>query len=37
VLDVHTREGEGTQSLFADLPNVVLTPHIGAMALESQR
>ncbi|MGH4008600.1 MAG: NAD(P)-dependent oxidoreductase [Pseudonocardiaceae bacterium] len=36
-LDVHEREGEGTQSPFADLPNVVLTPHIGAMALDSQR
>ncbi len=36
-LDVHEREGEGAQSPFADLPNVVLTPHIGAMALDSQR
>ena len=36
-LDVHEQEGEGTQSPFADLPNVVLTPHIGAMALDSQR
>lgn len=36
-LDVHELEGEGTQSPFADLPNVVLTPHIGAMALDSQR
>jgi D-3-phosphoglycerate dehydrogenase / 2-oxoglutarate reductase len=36
-LDVHEREGEGTQSPFADLPNVVLTPHIGAMASEAQR
>ena len=36
-LDVHEREGEGTQSPFAELPNVVLTPHIGAMALDSQR
>ncbi|MGH3944081.1 MAG: NAD(P)-dependent oxidoreductase, partial [Pseudonocardiaceae bacterium] len=36
-LDVHEREGEGTRSPFADLPNVVLTPHIGAMALDSQR
>ncbi|MDQ4102407.1 MAG: hypothetical protein M3186_01340, partial [Actinomycetota bacterium] len=35
--DVHEREGEGTRSPFADLPNVVLTPHIGAMALDSQR
>ncbi len=36
-LDVHEREGEGTLSPFAELPNVVLTPHIGAMALDSQR
>ncbi|MEP6665794.1 MAG: NAD(P)-dependent oxidoreductase [Nocardioidaceae bacterium] len=36
-LDVHEREGEGTVSPFAELPNVVLTPHIGAMALDSQR
>jgi D-3-phosphoglycerate dehydrogenase / 2-oxoglutarate reductase len=36
-LDVHEHEGEGTISPFAELPNVVLTPHIGAMALDSQR
>jgi phosphoglycerate dehydrogenase-like enzyme len=36
-LDVHEREGEGTISRFAELPNVVLTPHIGAMAVDSQR
>jgi D-3-phosphoglycerate dehydrogenase len=36
-LDVHEREGEGTTSPFSDLPNVVLTPHIGAMAADSQR
>jgi phosphoglycerate dehydrogenase-like enzyme len=36
-LDVHEREGEGTISPFAELDNVVLTPHIGAMALDSQR
>jgi D-3-phosphoglycerate dehydrogenase / 2-oxoglutarate reductase len=36
-LDVHAREGEGTISSLADLPNVVLTPHIGAMATDSQR
>ena len=35
-LDVHEREGEGVPPLAA-LPNVVLTPHIGAMAAESQR
>lgn len=36
-LDVHEKEGDGTSSPFAELPNVVLTPHIGAMALDSQR
>jgi D-3-phosphoglycerate dehydrogenase / 2-oxoglutarate reductase len=36
-LDVHEKEGEGTISPFSDLPNVVLTPHIGAMAGDSQR
>jgi D-3-phosphoglycerate dehydrogenase len=36
-LDVHETEGEGTISPFAELDNVVLTPHIGAMAQDSQR
>lgn len=36
-LDVHEHEGEGTISRFSELPNVVLTPHIGAMALDTQR
>lgn len=36
-LDVHGREGEGIVPRLAELENVVLTPHIGAMALESQR
>jgi phosphoglycerate dehydrogenase-like enzyme len=36
-LDVHEREGEGNRSRFAELDNVVLTPHIGAMAVDSQR
>ncbi len=36
-LDVHELEGEGVVSPFASLPNVVLTPHIGAMAWDSQR
>lgn len=35
-LDVHEKEGEGTPPL-AELPNVVLTPHIGAMARDAQR
>jgi D-3-phosphoglycerate dehydrogenase len=36
-LDVHEREGEGVLSPLASLPNVVLTPHIGAMAWDAQR
>jgi D-3-phosphoglycerate dehydrogenase len=36
-LDVHELEGEGVMSPLAALPNVVLTPHIGAMAWDSQR
>ena len=36
-LDVHSEEGEGKISPLADLPNVVLTPHIGAMTIDSQR
>jgi phosphoglycerate dehydrogenase-like enzyme len=36
-LDVHENEGEGVVSPFVALPNVVLTPHIGAMAWDSQR
>jgi len=36
-LDVHEVEGEGTRSRLAELDNVVLTPHIGAMAVDSQR
>ena len=36
-LDVHENEGEGKISPLAGLPNVVLTPHIGAMALEAQQ
>jgi D-3-phosphoglycerate dehydrogenase / 2-oxoglutarate reductase len=36
-LDVHAREGEGAASPFRDLPNVVLTPHIGSMTAECQR
>ena len=36
-LDVHEHEGEGTISALGALPNVVLTPHIGAMASDSQR
>lgn len=35
-LDVHALEGEGNISGLADLENVILTPHIGANALDSQ-
>ena len=36
-LDVHEKEGEGKISPFASLPNVILTPHIGAQTIDSQR
>jgi D-3-phosphoglycerate dehydrogenase len=36
-LDVHVEEGEGRISPLARLPNVVLTPHIGATTIDSQR
>ena len=36
-LDVHENEGEGKISPFASFPNVVLTPHIGAQTIDSQR
>lgn len=36
-LDVHEAEGDRTISPFAALDNVVLTPHIGAMAVDTQR
>lgn len=36
-LDVHVAEGEGKVSPLAHLPNVVLTPHIGAATLDAQR
>lgn len=36
-LDVHVKEGEGHVSPLAGLPNVVLTPHIGATTVDSQR
>lgn len=35
-LDVHEKEGEGKLSPLAGLSNVILTPHIGAMAVDSQ-
>lgn len=36
-LDVHVNEGPGKISPLADLPNVILTPHIGAGTIDSQR
>ena len=36
-VDVHEHEGEGNLSPFAGLPNVVVTPHIGAQTFDSQR
>jgi D-3-phosphoglycerate dehydrogenase / 2-oxoglutarate reductase len=36
-LDVHLQEGEGKRSPLADLPNVILTPHIGAATYDAQR
>ncbi|CAN5828125.1 hydroxyacid dehydrogenase [soil metagenome] len=35
-LDVHEQEGDGTYSALAARSDVVLTPHIGGMAIESQ-
>jgi len=36
-LDVHEHEGQGQISPLAQLPNVVLTPHIGASTIETQQ
>ena len=36
-LDVHQQEGDGKFSPLVDLPNVILTPHVGAMAVDAQR
>ena len=36
-LDVHVHEGEGKVSPLAELPNVILTPHIGAATVDAQR
>ena len=35
-LDVHEREGDGHVSRLASLPNVILTPHIGATTIDTQ-
>lgn len=36
-LDVHVAEGHGNISPFAELDNVILTPHIGANTIDTQR
>ncbi len=36
-LDVHKQEGEGKVSPLISLANVILTPHIGAMTIDTQR
>ena len=36
-LDVHVSEGDGKISPLAELPNVILTPHIGAATIDAQR
>jgi len=36
-LDVHEHEGQGKISPLAQLPNVLLTPHIGASTVETQQ
>jgi phosphoglycerate dehydrogenase-like enzyme len=36
-LDVHENEGEGKLSPLASLPNVILTSHIGAQTVDSQK
>jgi D-3-phosphoglycerate dehydrogenase len=36
-LDVHTLEGPGRLSPLRELPNVVLTPHVGSSTVDTQR
>jgi phosphoglycerate dehydrogenase-like enzyme len=36
-LDVHEHEGQGQSSPLAQLPNVLLTPHVGASTVETQQ
>ncbi len=35
-LDVHEKEGDGLVSPLADLPNVLLTPHVGAGTVDTK-
>jgi phosphoglycerate dehydrogenase-like enzyme len=36
-LDVHANEGHGRLSPFRELSNVILTPHVGASTVDTQR
>jgi len=36
-LDTHESEGPGVRSPLRDLPNVILTPHVGASTVDTQR
>jgi phosphoglycerate dehydrogenase-like enzyme len=36
-VDVHQKEGEGKVSPLAEFKNVILTPHIGASTVDSQK
>ncbi|MCZ6818624.1 MAG: NAD(P)-dependent oxidoreductase [Calditrichaeota bacterium] len=36
-LDVHEQEGDGKISPFADMHNVILTPHIGSMTVDTYK
>ncbi len=36
-LDVHANEDDGAISPLADLPNTILTPHIGATTVDTQK
>ena len=35
-IDVHQSEGHGFTSPYVSLPNVILTPHIGSQAVDTQ-
>ena len=36
-IDVHEDEGKGKISILSELQNVILTPHIGSMTVDSQQ